>query len=619
MVGVLIRMKWAVLRRSLKGSRLFILLWQGAFAAAAIIATWSIGTMSADTAGGFVALLLAIWTLGWALGPTLFGGEDPTLKPEYFRSLPLKSSRLANALALASTAGITVPTSLLAFMVLAMYGARFGIVPAAIGGIFALLQVLLVIFLTRVITNTLRAVTKSQISSIVSSALTGMIMAFFITGWWALGAIETILASGLPATLQQALYYLPSGWGVVAIEAAARNEWLTIVGLVVATVALIGLLSWIWGKLLVHRLTASQTRNSLKTRKSLLLGEKAISPLSATVRKEFVTWMRDYTRSGFIYFAFFYSVFVTIYPVSIGVLALLPFAGILFITSVTGATSNVYGADGTALWQILTTPRALRNDIRGRQVAWLLVVTLITIPLSVLFTWWSGYHEAWPAVAAITLVGLGAGAGVFILMSVLRLLPMTDPQLRGDDIFEHGIDWAQFMLSLLFVTLLVSPVGLLLWFAITGGLVWLQWLAIPIGVLLGLVWFWLFGFIAQKRLEHNGPEILERMRRSKASVTLGETEAKTASTKEVAMSIGKKALVYNLFWISPVLIFPQGIVPAIFKLTGMTEKVWFLPLYLPEVWQWPTIVATIVIGVSTGLLAFRMYGKATHSHEQEAP
>jgi hypothetical protein len=43
-------------------------------------------------------------------------------------------------------------------------------------------------------------------------------------------------------------------------------------------------------------------------------------------------------------------------------------------------------------------------------------------------------------------------------------------------------------------------------------------------------------------------------------------------------------------------LFPQGVVPAVFKLVGVEEKTWCLALYLPEPWQWPVIALMIVLG-----------------------
>ncbi|MFC4012857.1 sensor histidine kinase [Nonomuraea purpurea] len=60
--------------------------------------------------------------------------------------------------------------------------------------------------------------------------------------------------------------------------------------------------------------------------------------------------------------------------------------------------------------------------------------------------------------------------------------------------------------------------------------------------------------------------------------------------------------------------FPQGFVAAVFKLAGLEEKAWFLALYLPEVWQWPTIFGMISLGVAMYVTAHRI--NVIHTHER---
>ena len=52
-------------------------------------------------------------------------------------------------------------------------------------------------------------------------------------------------------------------------------------------------------------------------------------------------------------------------------------------------------------------------------------------------------------------------------------------------------------------------------------------------------------------------------------------------------------------------LFPQAIVPAVMKLTGDVARVWFLALYLPGPWQWPTIAFMAMLGIGALVLAWR--------------
>jgi hypothetical protein len=58
---------------------------------------------------------------------------------------------------------------------------------------------------------------------------------------------------------------------------------------------------------------------------------------------------------------------------------------------------------------------------------------------------------------------------------------------------------------------------------------------------------------------------------------------------------GLAAACIALCWIP---LFPQGIVPAVMKLTDAPTRSWFLALYLPDPVQWPAIAAMVVVGLA---------------------
>lgn len=51
----------------------------------------------------------------------------------------------------------------------------------------------------------------------------------------------------------------------------------------------------------------------------------------------------------------------------------------------------------------------------------------------------------------------------------------------------------------------------------------------------------------------------------------------------------------SLCWIP---LFPQGVVPAIMKLSEAPTRSWFLALYVPDALQWPVIAAMVVLGLA---------------------
>ena len=106
---------------------------------------------------------------------------------------------------------------------------------------------------------------------------------------------------------------------------------------------------------------------------------------------------------------------------------MLPYAGPIFVVMAAAMTANLYGTDGTALWLTLMTPGA--SDVRGRQLAWLLVQGPIAVVLGVAFTAVTG--GPWPLILALLAALLGGAAGLIPLVSVYALVPGTDPHRRA--------------------------------------------------------------------------------------------------------------------------------------------------------------------------------------------
>ena len=95
----------------------------------------------------------------------------------------------------------------------------------------------------------------------------------------------------------------------------------------------------------------------------------------------------------------------------------------------------------------------------------------------------------------------------------------------------------------------------------------------------------------RSRLQKAGPLILQTLIRGDMPLTPSATAPKPLTTKETAVMY-VRAILGSLF------LFPQGIVPIIFKLTGNHEtRVWFLAMYMPGIWGWVTAIVMATIGV----------------------
>lgn len=69
---------------------------------------------------------------------------------------------------------------------------------------------------------------------------------------------------------------------------------------------------------------------------------------------------------------------------------------------------------------------------------------------------------------------------------------------------------------------------------------------------------------------------------------LGAAPAPAPTWRSAIIAVG-----WTLCWLP---LFPQGLVPMVFKIFDVREKSWFLALHLPEPFQWPVIAGMILLG-----------------------
>lgn len=543
-----------------------------------------------------MALLLGLWTLGWAFGPTFYGGEDTSLLPEHFRFLPVSWHKLARSLLGASAVSIPVIISLIAFSSLTIYGASLGIGSALISIPAIILQLALAIVLCRIATSGLRRLARSQVGALISSVLLGALQAFFVTGWFVL--VGAFLAGGFPPLVSTLLYTLPSGWGVFAVDAAHSGQWLlagsALVGLALLTVSLVPIWEW----LLRRRLTTKRVHGRLSARTTSRNTPRYFTtPTGAVVRKEYITWIRDHTRAASVYFALAYALFIGLYPLFAGIPDALPWVGVIFVVSLVGAAANLYGYEGSGLWTTLTTPNAMRHDVRGRQIAWLLAITPVALAVTLGLVAASGLYWTLPLVLASLAAALGGGAGLMVCGSIYWLVPTSDPHKESDDTLDKGSDVGKFIALLLATLLLAAPAFGVALLGLYHDMLWLQWAGVLLGIASGVLWAWLFGALAYLRLEERGPELLNFMLKGTSIIP---------EKAKIPRDVSRKLTTYGV--LGGILLGPQALLPLIFTLQGENTRIWFLPMYLePGATRIWAISLFGVAGVTCLAIAARIY------------
>ncbi|HTF49175.1 MAG TPA: hypothetical protein VK735_17170 [Pseudonocardia sp.] len=524
MVGVLISMKLRVLRHSLGGIR-------GAFfgigaviglavaAGCAVFLALHPGGLTVGT--DLASALIAVWTLGWLFGPILAGGGDETLRPENFALLPIRPVPLAVGLFGASLAGVAPLVTLIVFAGLVCVAVPVGTGAVVVAVLAVALQLAMAVLLSKVVIAGLGALLGSRRGKDLGVLLTALAALAYWPASYAFQTLGPIVLGQSSPVFSAALRYLPTGWGPTAVAASAAQDWLAALGWLLALAVVDGLLVLAWSRLLVRRLTTSQSasqpgrsaRTGPARRRLRLLPE---SPLGAVIGKELRTWWRDARRRAMLLSSILIGAIVPVMStVGNANASTLAFGALWIVFFAAMQVGNLYGFDGSALWQTLVTPGAVNADVRGRQWAWLLIVGPIALLAAAILPAVAGAPGAYPWVLALMPALLGGGAGTVLLMSVFAPFPM--PTQRGRNPFSSGgrAGFSGFLprMGIIFLQLATAvPAFVLLLLGALDVLPWANWAAVPVGVLSGLVAAWWWGGIACRRLARRGPELLAAVR-----------------------------------------------------------------------------------------------------------
>ncbi|WP_067136197.1 hypothetical protein [Microtetraspora malaysiensis] len=552
------RMKLAVLRHAFHGRRAHTAGTGAALGVLSALGTVYLAFVDLD----LLAAGYAVWLLGWLLGPLFMGGGDETLRPEYFSLLGLPPRRLAAGLLAAAFVGVAPLVSLGALLGLLVAGLRLGVANALVAVPAMVLQLAVFVLLSKVSVAVVGLALRTRLGAIVSGLLNGAVLAALGQIWiffWAFGQ------TGVPA----AVWYLPSGWGLLAV----RGRWWALAALAVLVLLLLAA----WAALLTRRVGAA--RASARGRRPITAG----TATGAVVAKELRTWSRDLVRNHQLTFALSYGLCFAASPLIIGWDGMLPYAGPIFIVMAAAMAANLYGTDGTALWLTLMTPGA--SDVRGRQLAWLSVHAPVAIVLTVALTALTG--GPWPLILALLPALLGGAAGLVPLISAYALVPGTDPHRRAGNPLRTSEDdggltgLAYLMLALVILT--GAPAAL--------AAVWYGWAGVATGVLTGALCCWGFGLLAERRLRAHGPELLHVMRTGRKPHT-------TMKSRFDQLSKTQKTIASWCLGFGAIPLVPQGILASVFVANDMLRHSWFLATYMPPGLRYPVAAAFILLGLA---------------------
>ncbi|MEV0155480.1 hypothetical protein AB0H57_17300 [Micromonospora sp. NPDC050686] len=506
MVGVLMRMKLQILGNSFTGAKAATTI-SGAVAGLAAAGTTIWLTAAAGPrAGDALVLTFASWLLGWLVGP-MMGGADPGLRREHLHHVPLTNRQRAVGLLGSALVGVGPAVTLIAAGSLVGYGARHDVAGVAVAVVAVGLSVLLLVSLSNVIVAAVGKVLDGRLSAALMAIPWGVLVCLAAQGWVIIAAVTGGPDRALPPSIAHGLRVSPSGWPVVAVEAAGRGDWPLVLASLAGLAAVIAVALALWG-LLLRRPAAPTVIRGTSSRSSW----RPSSRLAAVAGKERRTWSRDLVRIHFLVFALVYALTYTLLPLLINVTDFLPMTGVFLVIMAVGCSAHLHSSDGTGLWQTLMVPDGARADVRGRQLTWLLVVGPVAVVLTLAGLLWHGRADMVPWAVGLLPIALGAGAGLFILISVYLPTRMNDPHRRGNNPAADGGGIAGIVwIALLALAVLASPVLALLAVGTVRDIELLRWSAVPLAVTLGLLIAWGFGRLAHRRLAAHGPELLTKV------------------------------------------------------------------------------------------------------------
>ncbi|GAA4907778.1 hypothetical protein GCM10023223_26530 [Stackebrandtia albiflava] len=496
----------------------------------AVVATWLTAVFSHPDAGADVlGFVLLAWLVGWMLGPVLTSGAT-VLRPEYFTLLPLNRWRLGVSLLASVFAGVGAAGMLLAGLSLAGYAVVIDAaqaIPVAV--VAAVLFTITVVSLARLVYSVLGAAMRSRIGVEIASIQYGLLIAAMFVGWMAVSpvvnALPVFLTQGFGGTVAaDVVAWSPGGWPLRAVDAAAAGDW----GLALAWLgglAVAAALTSVGAAAMLRPYTGNRTVRRWRRPLGSGTGRRLLPTgrRGAVVGKELRTWWRDPWRSLEIRSSIWFGIFLAVFSAVGGFAQLGALAGVGVALMIALSGANLYGYDGTALWQLVVAerPETVRADVRGRQTAIALYFGVPAVLLSAVMVVITGAYGYVVPIVALIVVVLGVGSGVSVLMSVVGATPGVEPHRRvnSNDAGENGLIiqialWFTILASL--PTLAVAAVTT---FGGPGLPVWWSFLVLGVAVVNGVLGAKVLGGIAVRRLGDHLPETFARLRYPGMKVT----------------------------------------------------------------------------------------------------
>lgn len=471
MVAVLIRLKVALLRRSLSasdGRAAGVVI--GAIIAAMVVVSMGLVAIVLRSAAldrsNVLVLLGAAGTLGWLMLSVGAFGADATLDPARLSLLPVQARRLLPGLGLASLIG--VPGMLtVALAIEQVIGWSRSVQAAVAALVAAVLGVSTCVLLARTATTAL----AEALSARRGRELIAVVMAVVMSG--VVLSYNMLIASGdtspsrvhISRSVVDVAGWTPFGWAWVIPWDVSRGAWITATVHLLLAAALVGGLLWSWQWLLDRALCSSTTRSVGKVRARTDRGTRT-GPVGAIARRRLVAWRRDSRLLATF-------VRLLIAPVLFIVASVVEPHGAqavvapIFLAAFTGvALANDLAYDGVAWWMQLAAGVPGWCDRAGRALGLAGPLGLLTLVLTVVLAACGLLPDAlvWFAPVVST---LACAIALGLLLGAFRpgQAPKHDAGAFANQAGDGAIGCVMVVVCVLGPVLLSLPVGVAAWFA----------------------------------------------------------------------------------------------------------------------------------------------------------
>ncbi|SDT25962.1 ABC-2 type transport system permease protein [Friedmanniella luteola] len=521
MVALLVRLKLTLLRNGLRRSvwRTVGLVLGGLYGlglvagvlAGLVALRWTSLEMTADV----TVLTYALLSAGWLLLSLLVFGVDETVDPAKFALLPVRARAMLPGLLVAGAIGVPGVATVVVGLGLLLAWTRS--LPLTLAALVAVpLGVLTCLLLARAATSAFAPFLSSRRFRDLAFVLLALVGATLAVGGNLLGR----LADAGPERLRGALAgaaqvagWSPFGWAWALPADVARGSWGQAAVHLVLALALVALLWKAWEHFLAARLVEPVEGGGETARAGRSGWVERLypaTPAGGVAARTLRYWRRDprYLAgvAGFLIAPVILIATSLLNPDGSPLVAV--FAPSLLGLLVGASVAQDLSYDGTALWAHITTGIPGAADRWGRVLSSLTIfgpMLVVLLAAAVLLT---GRWDLLPAVLALTVAFLLGGLGVGAFVGALWQWPAPPP---GANPFQKGSSGGLPAL----LSFSVATSGTVLVALPTAALVvgsfftpWLGWLAVPVGLVTGVVALRVGVAQGGRLLERRWPEVM---------------------------------------------------------------------------------------------------------------